>query len=293
LSVDTETKPIVTITDSTDFNVQIEMEQANTKVKGDYLSVSEIFGPTFQGEGSTIGKPCFFLRLGACNLTCGANGGWICDTSFTWDWTGINGTKYDPKEELRRMPIHDVVTKLETNAFLTERAHPFNQYASTKPAIRHLIISGGEPLLQQKSLLVLIDILVHRHNWSIEIETNGTKAPTHKLSEYVSQFNVSPKLSNSGNTVIKRVHYGVLAKFVESHKAIFKFVVSDLKDLDEIEDYVLKAGIPAHKVYIMPEGVNAASVEEHMQRVALETVSRHWNLTTRLQILVHGNKRGV
>src|SRR5438046_5626962 len=62
------------------------------------LVVSEIFGPTFQGEGPSLGRRCVFLRLGACNLHCR----W-CDTPYTWDWTGRNGIEYDPRQELRRI----------------------------------------------------------------------------------------------------------------------------------------------------------------------------------------------
>jgi len=41
--------------------------------------------------------------LGRCNLDCA----W-CDTPFTWDWAGKNGTVYDPTVELRRMPVGQV-----------------------------------------------------------------------------------------------------------------------------------------------------------------------------------------
>jgi organic radical activating enzyme len=34
------------------------------------LVVSEIFGPTVQGEGTSMGRRCGFLRLGGCNLDC-------------------------------------------------------------------------------------------------------------------------------------------------------------------------------------------------------------------------------
>ena len=47
------------------------------------IRVNEIFGPTIQGEGSTVGKPCFFLRVAGCNLHCG----W-CDTYYTWNYEG-------------------------------------------------------------------------------------------------------------------------------------------------------------------------------------------------------------
>ena len=35
------------------------------------LRLVEVFGPTVQGEGPTIGRRCAFVRLGRCNLDCG------------------------------------------------------------------------------------------------------------------------------------------------------------------------------------------------------------------------------
>ena len=39
------------------------------------IRVSEIFGPTVQGEGALIGKPTVFVRTGGCDFRCS----W-CDT---------------------------------------------------------------------------------------------------------------------------------------------------------------------------------------------------------------------
>ena len=47
------------------------------------LAVSEIFGPTHQGEGPSTGRLCGFVRLARCNLSC-----LWCDTPYTWDWGG-------------------------------------------------------------------------------------------------------------------------------------------------------------------------------------------------------------
>ena len=39
------------------------------------IAISEIFGPTIQGEGALIGKPTVFVRTGGCDYRCS----W-CDT---------------------------------------------------------------------------------------------------------------------------------------------------------------------------------------------------------------------
>lgn len=41
------------------------------------IAVSEIFGPTVQGEGAVIGKPTVFVRTGGCDYPCS----W-CDSKF-------------------------------------------------------------------------------------------------------------------------------------------------------------------------------------------------------------------
>ena len=69
--------------------VKSEYKQLTEQVasENNSLTVSEIFGPTFQGEGPFTGRAAVFLRLGRCNLDCK----W-CDTPYTWDWKGKNGT---------------------------------------------------------------------------------------------------------------------------------------------------------------------------------------------------------
>src|SRR4051794_4076555 len=92
------------------------------------LVVSEVFGPTFQGEGRSLGRRCGFVRLGRCNLACT----W-CDTPYTWDWD-----RFDPAVELQRRTVTEIVSALEAMA------------------IDMVVITGGEPLLQQSHLGSLV-----------------------------------------------------------------------------------------------------------------------------------------
>jgi 7-carboxy-7-deazaguanine synthase len=92
------------------------------------LTVSEVFGPTFQGEGPSTGQIAMFVRLGRCNLDCR----W-CDTAFTWDWS-----RFDPAVELHRRTVAELLVELDRiNAPL-------------------LVVTGGEPLLQQQGLEPLL-----------------------------------------------------------------------------------------------------------------------------------------
>jgi len=231
------------------------------------LIVSEIFGPTFQGEGASIGRHCVFLRLGGCNLHCR----W-CDTPYTWDWTGRNGRAYDPRHELHRMNVTSVWESLRS-------------LGSTS-----LVVSGGEPLLQQRALLPVLEC-ASQAAWSIEIETAGTVAPDADTIALVSRFNASPKLVNSGNTVTERYRPEVLDALQRSGKAAWKFVAQTLPDLDEIGALVDRHSLAP--VYVMPEGIEPDVINARAQALAEGVIARGWNLTTRLHILLYGNRRGI
>jgi 7-carboxy-7-deazaguanine synthase len=228
------------------------------------LLVSEIFGPTFQGEGPSVGQRCTFIRFGGCNLHCS----W-CDTPYTWDWT-----RFDPKVELKRMTLVEV-----EKAVAALDGHP-----------RTIVLTGGEPLLQ-KQLRNLMVVLYKR--WPvlrIEVETNGTIVPPFSPA-MVSQFNVSPKLNNSGNTYAERTSEQAMEFFTKDCRSIFKFVVRDMDDLLEVKRLQSHFNIPSGKIYIMPEGTDASKVEGTLRTLADEVLKCRYNLTTRLQVLLWGNER--
>jgi 7-carboxy-7-deazaguanine synthase len=226
------------------------------------LTVSEVFGPTVQGEGPHAGQRCGFIRLGLCNLDCA----W-CDTPYTWDWT-----RFDRKTELGRRTITSLV----------EEIRDMN--------VPRVVISGGEPLVQAKGLHDLLEALTP---WDVEIETNGTKPPG-ILSGMVAQWNVSPKLSSSG---VDRERAWVIdslnALADDCSPAIFKFVAQSVDELDEIEELLKLTTIPRRSVWVMPEGIDVATISRHMGAIADAAILRGFNLTTRLHVIAWGNKRGV
>lgn len=232
------------------------------------LIVSEIFGFTVQGEGPSLGKRCLFLRLGTCNLQCS-----FCDTKYSWDWVN-----YDPSKETRRMSIDVVAAELNSHRSQQDPRNPhYNDY--------RLVITGGEPLLQQAKVARLIEQLKAENLWIVEVETAGTIIPTYRLDQQVNQFNVSPKLSNSGNTLERRYRPDVLRFFRNRKDAFFKYVVRSSEDLDEVDVQVLEIGIPRPRVYIMPEGETPDALIKHTIAIADDTIARGYNLTTRLHIL--------
>lgn len=241
----------------------------------DRLMVSEVFN-SFQGEGRNIGLPSTFLRLAYCNLACG----W-CDSKYTWDWS-----QFHPSEQVKRLTIPDVARMVQT----------WNT--------PNVVITGGEPMLQQKNLVKLIDLIVEERSLSpvgnpwfhYEIETAGTIAPGEKLESRVDLFTVSPKLENSGNPAKKRYNPIALERFAMLatwNKAVFKFVVTTEADFKEIDDIVQGFGVPAPSVYIMPEGVDMGTINARFPTLLDKVMKRNYRLTTRLHIAVFGNVRGV
>ena len=228
---------------------------------GPDLVVAEVFGPTFQGEGPSVGRRAGFVRLGRCNLDCS----W-CDTPYTWDWQ-----RFDPAAELSHETVMTVLDRLQEMA----------------PDL--VVVTGGEPLLQQRGLLPLLEGCATR-GWPVEIETNGTLVPDAGLAPLVQQWNVSPKLANSGVPRAKRIRPDALAALRASGRAVFKFVVADVADLPEVAELVVAHHL--EPVWIMPEGTDPATVLDGARRLAGPVLERGWNLTPRLHVLLWGDERG-
>ena len=239
------------------------------------LAVSEVFY-SIQGEGATMGKPSVFVRLGGCNLMCGGMGTqfdgelhngatWRCDTVEVW-------------MRAKSKPFKHILPDDCLNAIMNDA---------------HLIVTGGEPLMQQdavKEFILFVRELINP-NVFVEIETNGTIEPNEALRQQVDLFNVSPKLSNSGNDKSQTFNKKALKTFNEI-SSIFKFVVSNEKDYEEImADY--SEIIDRDKVYLMPAGENQELLNQNKEYVAELCITEHFNYCTRLHIEIWNQKTGV
>lgn len=231
------------------------------------MRVAEVFGPTVQGEGPSCGEQATFVRLWGCNLDCS----W-CDTPYTWDTTGKNGTLYVRSEESREV---DVVSLLGEIPDLP----------------RLVVITGGEPLIQAADLEVLVDVLVARGH-RVEIETNGTRPPLRGPVRHTVRYNVSPKLAHAGTTK-EAIRPDRLQELARTGYASFKFVARTVTNLAEIAVLVDRCGLLSSDVWVMPEGRDAGTIVGRLEGLADEVVARGWNLSPRLHVLCWGDKRGV
>lgn len=224
------------------------------------LKVSEIFD-SVQGEGASTGVPCTFLRLAGCNLHCT----W-CDTAYTWDWS-----RYDYRAEVQVLTLEGVATRLARAS--------------------RLVITGGEPLLQQKALVRLLERLPA--SLPVEVETNGTQRANAALLARVEQWNVSPKLSNSGESSERRVVPAALEAFRDTGFAWLKLVVANEADVVEAEQLVVQLEWPRARVLLMPQASNREALVQLLPRVRRFASERGVGWSSRIHIERWNGQRGV
>jgi organic radical activating enzyme len=212
-----------------------------------------------------------FVRLAGCNLRCD----W-CDSTYTWDWA-----HYDPKSEVAVLDVADVTLRVQREATVEVIDGP----------IHNVVITGGEPLLQRRALHPLASAF-KAQGLRIEVETNGTISPGSKLAALVDQWNVSPKLANSGNGASERDVPTALESLSALTTAYFKFVVVEPADLTEVEAFARRYGVEANRVVLMPEGTTTEALAVRSGWV-VEACQRHgYRFSPRLHILLWGNERG-
>lgn len=250
---------------------KIKPKPTMLKVSGDGIFATLQGEGLLTKEGGTAGLPAVFLRLHFCNLNCGLYGGWQCDTWYTWD---------KRRKEFWQEP-QDWRFKETAQRIKKEWLKKFNNINE-----KRLVITGGEPLLQQEKIVKVLSFL---KGWNVEIETNGTIIPAKELHKY--QFNCSPKLSNSGNLLGKRYKPKVLRLINSLPNSWFKFVVKSLQDLNEVSTVVKNCNLDLKKILIMPEGYTTEIVSKHANMIKKEVVKKGWRLIKRYQLIWFGPKR--
>ncbi len=240
----------------------------------------EIFH-TIQGEGPSAGAPAVFIRTSRCNLHCV----W-CDTDHTWNFEGTPWPH--EKDALPGYAKHrkaDVTIEIEA----TDAVQRILAFACPR-----VVITGGEPLLQQDELHEMMRLIRNEQPATfIEVETNATRLPSPAFAEAVDQFNVSPKLSNAGMPESLRLHPEALAFFASSEKAWFKFVVASPTDLAEIQTLAARFMIPRERILLMPEGRTAVELDHCAPWLAELCRDLGFRFCDRLHIRLWGDKRGV
>jgi 7-carboxy-7-deazaguanine synthase len=159
------------------------------------MQITEIY-KSLQGESTYAGLPCVFVRLTGCNLRCS----W-CDSEYTF--TG--GTKKSTEE------IMHEVRRLSPAGGLVE-------------------ITGGEPMLQEREVVPLMQHLVE-NGYTVLLETSGER-PLEKVPREVIKV-VDVKCPHSGEPDTFRMEN---LQTLTPHDEV-KFVISDRCDYEFARDF--------------------------------------------------------
>jgi 7-carboxy-7-deazaguanine synthase len=160
------------------------------------MQISEIY-KSLQGESTYAGLACVFIRLTGCNLRCS----W-CDSEFSFH----GGSKMAPAEVLGE------VARLSPCGGLVE-------------------ITGGEPMLQEREVIPLMEQLLAA-DYQVLLETSGER-PLARVPKQVVKI-VDVKCPHSGEADTFALEN---LKALEPHDEL-KFVLSDRMDYEFARDFV-------------------------------------------------------
>lgn len=162
------------------------------------MLITEIY-KSLQGESTYSGLPCVFVRLTGCNLRCS----W-CDSEYTF----YGGTRMTPEQ------VWDEVRRLSPGGGLVE-------------------ITGGEPLLQEKELLPLMQQLIDG-GYRLLLETSGERPLQRVPAEVIKIVDVKCPDSGEGDS-FRLENLQALAPHDE-----IKFVLAGRGDYEFARDFTLR-----------------------------------------------------
>ena len=234
------------------------------------LSDDKIFY-TIEGEGEYVGQRSLFMRMSMCNLTCigfasedSPNG---CDSFISWSVKN-------------KMTFNEIFSMMEENNWIEKLE---------KGTIWKL--TGGEPLIQQKALLKLVEAFVNKYDFipKIDFETNATLMPDEKwVRLYNATFTTSPKLTTNGDPE-KKTYKPKVLKWHKEAGSGFKFVINASEDIDEIwRKYVddNEINIPKNRIWFMPCSGSRQEHVENAPAVAEYAKAMNVNFSPRLHLLI-------
>ena len=149
--------------------------------------------------------------------------------------------------------------------------------------VNNIVFTGGEPLLQKEELSQLMALLKRDNGaYNFYLETNGTIYDD--ILKCFKGVSCSPKKQAKGYDE-SYSEYSIL------ENVRFKFVY-EKEDERWWEDFQKKFQIPSDRIYIMPEGKSRRDQNKKMKEVAEYCVSRGYNFTPRIHVLIWGKRRG-
>jgi 7-carboxy-7-deazaguanine synthase len=244
-----------------------------TDARETQIRVSEIFGPTIQGEGILIGLPTVFVRTGGCDYRCS----W-CDT--------LHAVDSDYRDQWRPMSADEIWQEV-------------SRLSGEKPLT--VSLSGGNPAIQPLGSLIERG---HRDGYRFALETQGSVA-----KDWFANLDVlvlSPKPPSSGMQTDWDAFDACLRMAGEKPQIALKVVVFD--DRDYLYARGAAARHPDVPIYLQPGNhtppppdngdarVDIDGIMDRMLWLVDKVTQDRWfeaRVLPQLHVLLWGNKRGV
>jgi len=171
------------------------------------LLITEIFH-SLQGETSLVGVPFAFIRLTGCNLRCS-----YCDSTYAFK----GGTK---------MTIAQILAKIR----------PFG--------VKHVLLTGGEPLLQRNTS-ELLDAL-KKENYEVSIETHGEVS----IERFASRARIIMDVKTPASGM-SRGGFKSNLRFLKTNDEV-KFVIASEDDYVWAKDVLKTHDFPTREILFSP-----------------------------------------
>jgi len=239
------------------------------------IRISEIFGPTIQGEGPLIGRPTVFVRTGGCDYRCR----W-CDTLYA--------VLPEYRDEWALMTAAEILARVE-------------RLAGSAPVL--VSLSGGNPSLQPLAPLIELG---HRRGYTFALETQGS-VPQRWFAA-LDWLMLSPKPPSSGMTTDWQAFDDCVRAAANGPRCVLKIVVFDDEDYAYARlaanrngalPVYLQVGNPAPVMAAGGLAGEEADIEDLMRRfrwLVGKVAADRWFTATvlpQLHVLAWGSRRGV
>jgi len=235
------------------------------------IRVSEIFGPTIQGEGALIGLPTVFVRTGGCDFRCV----W-CDSlhavqsDYRHTWAAMSAAAV--MDEVRRLAGAPLMVTL----------------------------SGGNPAIQPLGDLIALG---RAEGYGFAMETQGSVVQDWFADLDMLVLSPKPPSSKMGTDWEA---FGACIAAARVADTVLKIVVFDEADYAYARDAAARH--PELPVYLQPGNhtppppeddgaeVDVAGIEARMNWLIARAAQDGWHgarILPQLHVMLWGNKRGV
>jgi 7-carboxy-7-deazaguanine synthase len=216
------------------------------------MQISEVYR-SLQGESTHAGLACVFIRLTGCNLRCS----W-CDSEFSF----YGGQK---------MAVQEVLTEV----------------ARLSPSGGLVEITGGEPMLQEREVIPLMEQLLDA-DYKVLLETSGERLLTRVPKHVIKIVDVKCPHSGAPDTFAMEN-----LKALRPHDEL-KFVLSDRTDYEFARDFILEHDLAerVHAILFSPAFEKAATGSRDTSHCSLDPQElAEWiladNVPARLSLQIH------